>query len=123
MSGWQTFQKGLQWQVTKGNHVHFWTDNCVARNTNIRSLVQGPLTNNDEGLTVANTLNIRGETTLSLSFELSSHITHLINSTYFTHHEHQSDHIIWGINTTRRFSVSSCYNMLQQAHSLENHHG
>lgn len=66
MRGWQNCQYGLQWQVTKGTHVLFWTDNWIAPNTNIRSLIQGPLHNHEAQLTVAKALHLNYGTQTTL---------------------------------------------------------
>lgn len=122
-TGWGVCQKGLVWQVTQGTHTNFWHDNWLAHSLNNRSLIHGPLTEQEQNIIVAHALNTIGNSNQIMSLNLPTSIIQRITEYYIPPYSILPYRIIWGHTLSGLFSVSSCYKMLIKSNELPNHHG
>lgn len=74
-------------------------------------LIEGPLTERETTLTVANILQVRNWSLNYLSFELPHNIMASMDSFYFP--QCAIAHISWGLTETGTFSVKSCFAALR----------
>lgn len=103
LKGWQHCQLGLQWRIGEGKHISVWNDPWLRPGTTLRSMIHGPLTLDQNNLTVSQLLRTTGWNTGLINFDLGQSITRMINATYVSQMKNHGYCIYWGFNAKEKF--------------------
>ncbi|OMO86377.1 reverse transcriptase [Corchorus capsularis] len=109
--GDDVLEDGCRKVVKSGLDTSFWFDRWLSNcDSNLRSLISGPLNRNEELLRVADCVDHNGGWDLSLSsFLLPDCILKFIFSTALPFNRNQNDLIVWNFSSDGSFNLNSAY--------------
>ena len=103
------YVQGLKWNVKNGASINFWNDFWLSSGS-VRSLIQGPLSREEEQLTVQQSFEPNGEwNPRKISFELLHQISNTIRATSLSYNLNAKDSLIWAFSKDGLFSHKSAY--------------
>ncbi|KAH0688630.1 hypothetical protein KY289_015988 [Solanum tuberosum] len=108
----------MEWVLGDGLSTSFWYDRWLPNNKTMRQLIQGPLQNKEEDLTVGIVMpqyKEKGE--WDITFELTNEIIHLLNCTYSN--KNVKDKAVWGPSSKGVLTTSSVYRFLSRGSPQE----
>ena len=102
------FNQGLKWNVKNGRLVLFWRDFWLPSGA-LRHQMVGPLTFNDEKLTVKDVLNSRGDLERCISFTILENVLLQIKATPMASDPSMQDTLVWAFSKDGSFDLKSTY--------------
>ena len=103
------YVQGLKWNVKNGASINFWNDFWLPSGS-VRSLIQGPLSREEEQLTVKQSFEQNGEwNPRKISFELPDQINNTIRATPLSYNLNAEDSLTWAFSKDGLFSHKSTY--------------
>ena len=101
------YVQGLKWNVKNGALINFWNDFWLPSGS-VRSLIQGPLSREEEQLTVKQSFEQNGEwNPRKISFELPDQINNTIRATPLSYNLNAEDSLTWAFSKDGLFSHKS----------------
>ncbi|KAL0012862.1 hypothetical protein SO802_007970 [Lithocarpus litseifolius] len=116
--GGPVYVKGLKWTVSNGRSINFWKDFWLPCGP-IRNLIEGPLTGDEEQLTVQQGVDFRFSGDVRrISFELPDQVLSLIKAVPFALNQDAEDTLIWAFSKDGFFSLESAYLLARGSNPL-----
>ncbi|XP_030958826.1 uncharacterized protein LOC115980745 [Quercus lobata] len=107
--GGPIYVKGLRWTVRNGEAVSMWRDIWLPCGR-LRELIEGPLTREEEKLTVRQCFDDNHAwKPSSISFELPASVFNTIKATPFSFVNQGSDSLMWAYSNNGLFSIQAAY--------------
>lgn len=107
--GGPVYIKGLKWFVQNGESIKLWKDFWLP-NGILRNLIQGPLTREEEQLTVRQCFDLNHEwNSMSISFELPENILNVIKAIPLSYDQGTEDTLTWAFSKNGNFSLKTAY--------------
>ncbi|PHT33832.1 hypothetical protein CQW23_25632 [Capsicum baccatum] len=107
--GWAYCQQGLKWHLATGSFINFFHDPWIGPKILIRNLIHGPLLRHEYTLPLAHFRQQGNWNFSSLSFNLPQSIISLIHNIHFSVYNRSHDRISWGLTSSGKFTVKSCF--------------
>ncbi|KAK9990873.1 hypothetical protein SO802_025858 [Lithocarpus litseifolius] len=115
--GFTVFEKGIGWNLGSNSTLSFWNDKWVKGQT-ARELIQGPLTQREFNLSVAETTCQGSWDWRKLSFELPLDVKDMIKAIPLQIYGEKHDNLIWKGSHDGDFKLASAYK-LARSESLD----
>ncbi|KAF7831789.1 putative ribonuclease H protein At1g65750 family [Senna tora] len=113
VKGWQHVEAGLQWRVSNGDKVRFWSDKWVPNCDKLCSKALGPLNAEDLNASVSEFISATGGWDWSrFEFLLPGDVCARIAAVAPPHADGGEDIPIWKHSRDGNFTVKSCYNSM-----------
>lgn len=107
--GGPIYVKGLKWSMKNGLQVNLWLDFWLPNGT-LRSLIEGPLTRDEDKVMLHQCFDIgTGWNLQNSSFVLPDQVLESMKATPFSCDTNSKDSLIWAYSKDGSFSLSSAY--------------
>ncbi|KAL0010575.1 hypothetical protein SO802_005683 [Lithocarpus litseifolius] len=108
--GEDIFQRGTRWNVARNSELSFWFDNWCSDGP-LRSLVQGPLSLEEEKLKVKEVVTVNGWDWSKISISMPDNVNTKLKATPVSLAAQLQDRLTWGMSTHRGFELKSAYKL------------
>ena len=109
--GGGVFKKGIRWILGRNSTLSAWHDNWMP-NGSLRTIIQGPLTVEDEALKVKDIFGLQGWDWSKVSFQLPTQVLMDINSIPFSiRADQRGDRLTWVGANRGDFDLKHAYSI------------
>ena len=109
-AGFPVFEKGVCWIAGTNSKLLFWKNNWL-KGCSVRDMIEGPLTQSESELTVANVFQEGRWCWEKISFELPKDVLERVLSVPMQLFGEKEDTLIWKFSQNGEFSAASAYNL------------
>ena len=106
--GEDIFRKGTRWIVGRNSELSFWFDNWCSDGP-LKSLVQGPLSLEEERLKVKEVVTVNGWNWSKISFSMPDRVSTKLKATLVSLAARGQDRLAWGMSSHGGFELKSAY--------------
>nr|POF14407.1 putative ribonuclease h protein [Quercus suber] len=111
--GFPIFQKGISWGIGNGSGVKVWMNNWV-NGDSLRGMIEGPLRQREQNLTVADLYCGQNWKWELISFDLPQPIKEKLKVVPIQLHGSGRDTVLWKFSKNGEFTVGSAYRLANQ---------
>lgn len=104
------FHKGSKWIVGKNSHLSLWFDKWLDRGT-LRSLIEGPLNQGEEHITLQDIAGFSGWNWQGISFSFPARLLAEIKATPISFSTCDADRITWFSSPSGTFDLKEAYKL------------